>query len=221
MQGRLLLDVVVREGAAVLELLAREDQALLVRRNALLVLDLLLHVLDGVRGLHVEGDGLTREGLDEYLHAAAQTQDQMESRLLLDVVVRKRAAVLELLAREDEALLIRGDALLVLDLLLHVLDRVRRLDVEGDGLARQGLDEDLHAAAQAEHQVEGRLLLDVVVRERAAVLELLAREDQALLVGRDALLVLDLGLDVVDRVRRLNLKGDGLARQSLDEDLHG
>jgi hypothetical protein len=60
--------------------------------------------------------------------------------------------------------------------------------------------------------VEGRLLLDVVVREGAAVLELLAREDQALLVGRDALLVLDLRLDVVDRVRRLDLEGDGLAR---------
>ena len=30
MQGGLLLDVVVREGAAILELLAREDQALLV-----------------------------------------------------------------------------------------------------------------------------------------------------------------------------------------------
>ena len=30
--------------------------------------------------------------------------------------------------------------------------------------------------------------------------ELLAGEDQALLVGRDALLVLDLGLDVLDRV---------------------
>jgi hypothetical protein len=39
----------------------------------------------------------------------------VESRLLLDVVVRKGAAVLELLAGEDEALLIRGDALLVLD----------------------------------------------------------------------------------------------------------
>ena len=39
-------------------------------------------------------------------------------------------------------------------------------------------------------------LLDVVVRERAAVLELLAGEDQALLVGRDALLVLDLGIGV-------------------------
>ena len=41
-------------------------------------------------------------------------------------------------------------------------------------------------AAEAEHEVERRLLLDVVVRQRPAVLELLAREDQALLVGGDA-----------------------------------
>ena len=34
MERRLLLDVVVREGAAILELLAGEDEALLVRRNA-------------------------------------------------------------------------------------------------------------------------------------------------------------------------------------------
>merc|ERR1719198_195434 len=60
----------------------------------------------------------------------------------------------------------------------------------GEGLVKRRLvREHRHAAAQAEHQVEGRLLLDVVVREGAAVLELLAGEDQALLVGRDALLV--------------------------------
>jgi streptomycin 6-kinase len=50
----------------------------------------------------------------------------------------------------------------------------------------EGLDEDLHAAAEAEDEVEGRLLLDVVVGEGAAILELLAREDEALLVGRDS-----------------------------------
>ena len=37
MKGALLLDVVVRKGAAVLKLLAGEDQALLVRGNTLLV----------------------------------------------------------------------------------------------------------------------------------------------------------------------------------------
>ena len=46
------------------------------------------------------------------------------------------------------------------------------------------------AAAQPQHQVERGLLLDVVVRQRAAILELLARKDQALLVRRNSLLVL-------------------------------
>jgi hypothetical protein len=64
-QRRLLLDIVVGEGAAVFELLAREDEALLVWRYALLVLDLGLHIVDRVAGLHLEGDSLAREGLDK------------------------------------------------------------------------------------------------------------------------------------------------------------
>ena len=68
--------------------------------------------------------------------------------------------------------------------------------------------------------MERGLLLDVVVGEGAAVLKLLAGEDEALLVGRDALLVLDLGLHVINRVRWLDLEGDGLACERLDEDLH-
>jgi len=39
---------------------------------------------------------------------------------------------------------------------------------------------------QAQHQVQGGLLLDVVVRQGAAVLQLLAGEDEALLVRGDA-----------------------------------
>ena len=31
-------------------------------------LNLCLHIVDGVRRLHLKGDGLTREGLDEDLH---------------------------------------------------------------------------------------------------------------------------------------------------------
>ena len=84
-----------------------------------------------------------------------------------------------------------------------------------------------------------RFLLDVVVGEGTAVLQLLTSEDQTLLVRRDTLLVcgivrwgnfeidcsvvlrtLDLGLDIVNGVRRLHLEGDGLAREGLDEDLH-
>ena len=53
--------------------------------------------------------------------------------------------------------------------------------------------------------------MDVVVREGSAVFELLAGEDQALLIRRNAFLVLDLCLDVIDSVARFNLKSDGLA----------
>ena len=48
MESRLLLDVVVGQSSAILELLTSEDKTLLVRRNALLVLDLGLHIVDGV-----------------------------------------------------------------------------------------------------------------------------------------------------------------------------
>jgi len=59
MQGGLLLDVVIGESTSILELLACEDQALLVRGNALLVLDLALDIVDGVGGLHLKGDSLS------------------------------------------------------------------------------------------------------------------------------------------------------------------
>jgi hypothetical protein len=78
----------------------------------------------------------------------------------------------------------------------------------------------LGSSMEAEHQVQRGLLLDVLVDEGTAVLELLAGEDEALLVRRDVLLVLDLGLHVVDGVRGLHLQRDGLPCQGLDEDLH-
>ena len=60
-------------------------------------------------------------------------------------------------------------------------------------------------------------LLDVIIAQSPSILKLLARENEPLLVRRDALLVLDLGFDVVDRVARFHLEGDGLAREGLDE----
>jgi len=201
----LLLDVVIRQRAPVLQLLACEDQALLIGRDPLLVLDLGLHVVNGVAGLHVERDRLTREGLHENLHTAAETKHEVERRFLLDVVIAQRPPVLELLPSEDQALLVGRNPFLVLDLGLHVVDGVARLHVERDRLTREGLHEDLHSAAETKHEVERGLLLDVVIAQRPPVLELLPGEDQALLVGRNPLLVLDLGLHVVDGVTRLDI----------------
>jgi len=219
-KGGFLVDVVVGQSTTVLELLAGENQALLVGRNALLVLNLLLYVLDRVRSFHLKGNGLSGKGFDEDLHASTETKDEVEGGFLLDVVVGQGTAVLELLTSEDEALLVGRNALLVLNLLLHILDRVGGFYLKSNGLSGQSLDEDLHTTAQAEHKVEGRLLLDVVVGQRTAVLELLPGEDETLLVGRNAFLVLDLLLHVLDRVRGLDFEGDGLSGQGLDEDLH-
>jgi hypothetical protein len=47
----------------------------------------------------------------------------------------------------------------------------------------------LGTTTQAEDEMESRLFLNVVVRQRASILELLAGEDQTLLVWRNALLV--------------------------------
>ncbi len=62
--------------------------------------------------------------------------------------------------------------------------------------------------------MKGRLLLDVVIGKSSTVLELFTSEDQPLLVRWDTLLVLDLGLDIVDGVGRLNLEGDGLTGEA-------
>ena len=164
MESGLLLDVVVGEGPAVLELLTSEDKSLLVWRDALLVLDLGLDILNGVSRLNVESDGLASQGLNEDLHAASESQDEVEGGLLLDVVVAESSAILELLSSENESLLVRWDALLVLDLGLHVLDSIGGLNIEGDGLTSEGLDEDLHTSSESEDKVESGLLLNVVVR---------------------------------------------------------
>jgi hypothetical protein len=162
----------------------------------------------------------------------------VKSRFFLNVVVRKGATILELFAGEDQALLVGRDTLLVLNLRLDVVDRVRGFDLEGDGFTGQGLDEDLHSTAEAEDQVESRFLLDItaeasnmfnidnemgidlLVAQGTTILELLSSEDETLLVGRDALLVLNFGLDIVDSIRGFDLEGNGLSGEGFNEDLH-
>ena len=65
--------------------------------------------------------------------------------------------------------------------------------------------------------MESRLLLDVVVGERSTVLKLLSSENESLLIGRDSFFVLNLRLDVVDRVGRLDLESDRLSGEGCKE----
>lgn len=68
--------------------------------------------------------------------------------------------------------------------------------------------------------MQGRFLLNVVVAQRPSIFELLASKDQPLLVWRDAFFVLNLCLYVLDRVGRLDFKGNGLAGEGFHENLH-
>ena len=109
------------------------------------------------------------------LAATTQAQHQMESGLLLDVVVGQGAAVLKLLASENQALLIRGDSW-------------RRAN-------RAGSEKSCHFGSLARLKTEGKIVRNGMKVSCALTL-----------------LVLNLGLDIVDGVRRLHLKGDSLAR---------
>merc|ERR1711962_1804706 len=144
----------------------------------------------------------------------------MESGLLLDVVVRQSPSILQLFSSKDQSLLVWGDSFFVLDLGLHVFDGVRRLHLESDGFTGQCLHEDLHTSSETKNKMESGLLLDVVVRESPAILQLFTSKDQSLLVWGDSFFVPDLGLHVFDGVRRLNLESDSLTGQCLHEDLH-
>ena len=73
---------------------------------------------------------------------------------------------------------------------------------------------------KTKNKVKGGVLLDGIVLEGVAVLELLTSEDKTLLVWWDTFLVLDFSLDILDTVGWFNFEGDVLAGKSLNEDLH-
>ncbi len=59
-----------------------------------------------LRALNLQSNELSSEGFDKYLHASPQTENQVESRFLLDVVVLQGSTILKPLTSEDEPLLV-------------------------------------------------------------------------------------------------------------------
>merc|ERR1712152_26325 len=133
----------------------------------------------------------------------------MQGALLLDVIVGEGSSIFKLLSSEDQSLLIWWDSFLVLDLGLDILNGVRRFNLKSDGLSSQGLDEDLHTSSQSENKMESTFLLDIVIGKSSSIFQLLSSKDQSLLIWGNSFLVLDLGLDILNGVRRFNLEGDG------------
>jgi len=193
---------------------------LLIWWDSLLVLDLGFDIVNGITCLHVECDGLARQCLDKDLHASTQSENKMQCGLFLNVVVRESSSIFQLFACKDQALLIWGNTFFVLNLCFDIVNGVTRFHIKGDGLSRQRLDKDLHASSQSQDKVKSGLFLDVVVRQSAPILELLACKDQALLIWGNTLFVLNLCFDIVNGVTCFHIKGDGLSRQRLHKDLH-
>merc|ERR1712007_269238 len=124
MKSGFLLDVVVGESSSIFKLLTSENESLLIWRNTFLILDLSLDILNGVSWFNIKSDSLTSQSLDEDLHTTSKSENEMESRFLLDVVIRESSTVFELLTSEDESLLIWRDTFFVLDLSLDVFDSI-------------------------------------------------------------------------------------------------
>merc|ERR1712156_751500 len=75
-------------------------------------------------------------------------------------------------------------------------------------------------STQAKYQMQSRFFLDIVIGQSSAIFQLLSGKNQTLLVWRNALLILDLGFDIFNRIGGLDLKSDGLASQGFHENLH-
>jgi len=73
MKSAFFLDIVVREGSAVFQLLSSENESLLIRRDTLFVLNFSLDIINSVRGFDIESYSLTSQGLDEDLHSSSKS----------------------------------------------------------------------------------------------------------------------------------------------------
>jgi len=87
MKSRFLLDVVVGESSAVLKLLSGKNESLLIWRNAFFILDLGFDILNRISWFDIKCNSFASESFDKYLHATSESQNKMEGRLFLDVVV--------------------------------------------------------------------------------------------------------------------------------------
>merc|ERR1711953_24085 len=143
---------------------------------------------DIIRKLHVPW--LSDEFL---LGTATKTEDQVKSRLLLDVIIRKSS---------------------------YVFNGIRGFNFKSDGLASQCLHKDLHTTPKTENEMKGRFLLDVVVRKCTSIFKLFTGENETLLIWWNTFLVLNFSLHVFDGIGGFNFKCNRFTGQGLDEDLH-
>ena len=76
-----------------------------------------------------------------------------------------------------------------------------------------------HASREAQGILQGRISLNIIIRDRAAVVQRLSTVDQIYFIWANSFLVLNFELHVVNGFARFRVNHDCF-RESLDEDLH-
>merc|ERR1712072_735661 len=73
---------------------------------------------------------VSSQSLNEDLHSTTKSENQMEGRFLLNVVILKSTSIFELLSCKDKSLLIWRDTFLILDLSLDIFDGVTLFNIQ-------------------------------------------------------------------------------------------
>jgi hypothetical protein len=140
------VNIVIGQSITVFERLVIKNETLFIGRNAFLVMNLGLDVLNRVVGLDVERKRFVRAHLDVNLSTytgTTATQDEFQGGLVRNIVIGQSMTVFELLFSKNEKLLIWRNAFLVFNLGLDALNGVGGLDVERQSIATERLDENL------------------------------------------------------------------------------
>ncbi|GJU24564.1 serine protease SPPA, chloroplastic [Tanacetum coccineum] len=125
---RLLLDVIVGKCTAIFQLLPIKDKSLLVSWDTFLVLDLSLHVINGVGTFNFRPYGLSSQ-------------------------VGKGLAVLKLLSSKDKSVQIRWDPFLILNLSFDIINCLGAFNFQCNRLSSQRLNKDLHTTTETQHMI--------------------------------------------------------------------
>merc|ERR1719414_2076271 len=88
------------------------------------------------------------------LHSSSKAEYKMKSTFLLDVIIRKGAAIFELFSSEDETLLIWRNSFLILDFGLYIFNCIRWFHLKGDSFSSQCFDKDLHSSSETEYEMK-------------------------------------------------------------------
>ena len=78
----------------------------------------------------------------------------------------------------------------------------------------------LKTTTKTKNEVKSTLFLNVVVRKSAVIFKLFASEDETLLIRGNPFPILNLGLDNVNPVSRINFQSKRFPSKSFHKDLH-